>query len=450
MPQINRLRKIGILGHYGVHNLGDEAIVTAVIQSVRRFLPDAAICCFCLYPDDTQQRHGVPSFPIRQVKGRSASGPARGRSGSIDADRLPISVRERLKRVLRLVPGLLGLARSVRHLLQKVGTMVREPLFLVQSAKHLIDVDLIVVAGSGQLTSLFGGAFFFPFDLLKWTLLAKLTGTRVAFLSMGAGPIETILSRRFIRLALSMADYRSFRDNSARELIERIGVRGSNPVFPDLAFNLRLSYSSKDPGCGGSRVLVGINPIPYYDYRYWPKTDAEKYQTYMRKLVQFSRWLIDEGYSVLFFGTTVNTDGLVVDDINAVLNENSHFSPGSNLRRAQVSSVAEIVACMANCEMIVASRFHGVVIACIMGLPVIGLSYHPKTSDMMTYCGQGEYCLDIEKFDLASIKETFTQLEKNRAAVRTQLGHRTARLRERLEAQYQELFCVQPGGAEAI
>ena len=52
--------KVGIFGHYGNANLGDEAITRAAIQSVRRHIPGAEIACFSINPADSEarQRHG--------------------------------------------------------------------------------------------------------------------------------------------------------------------------------------------------------------------------------------------------------------------------------------------------------------------------------------------------------------------------------------------------------
>ena len=45
-------------------NLGDGAIMDAVISNIRRRLPDAPIYGITMHPVDTLQRHGMPSYPI--------------------------------------------------------------------------------------------------------------------------------------------------------------------------------------------------------------------------------------------------------------------------------------------------------------------------------------------------------------------------------------------------
>ena len=56
---------VGIFGHYGNHNLGDESIIQASISQVRKRLPAVEVCCFSLRPGDSSRRHQVEAYSIR-------------------------------------------------------------------------------------------------------------------------------------------------------------------------------------------------------------------------------------------------------------------------------------------------------------------------------------------------------------------------------------------------
>ena len=58
--------KIGLLHHIGGGNLGDDATQAAVLQNIRTRWPRAQLFGFSANPADTQQRHGIPSYPIRR------------------------------------------------------------------------------------------------------------------------------------------------------------------------------------------------------------------------------------------------------------------------------------------------------------------------------------------------------------------------------------------------
>src|SRR5207245_7460390 len=67
--------RIGVFGHVGSQNLGDEALIAAVLQNVRRRYPEAELRGFTGRPHDTEQRHRIPAFPIRRMNGRPATTP---------------------------------------------------------------------------------------------------------------------------------------------------------------------------------------------------------------------------------------------------------------------------------------------------------------------------------------------------------------------------------------
>ena len=60
-----------------------------------------------------------------------------------------------------------------------------QALWTVRTARMLI------IPGTGLLTDAYGLKGSGPYNLLKWTLLAKLCGCEIVFISVGAGPIYT-------------------------------------------------------------------------------------------------------------------------------------------------------------------------------------------------------------------------------------------------------------------
>ncbi len=62
-----RVFRVGILGSYGGMNLGDEAILQAIVQELRRSLP-TEITVFTRDPEDTLKRHQVErAVPVREM-----------------------------------------------------------------------------------------------------------------------------------------------------------------------------------------------------------------------------------------------------------------------------------------------------------------------------------------------------------------------------------------------
>lgn len=58
-------KMVAILHHAGGGNLGDDAIIEAVISNIQRRWPGVKIIIFSMNPDDSTRRHGVRAYPIR-------------------------------------------------------------------------------------------------------------------------------------------------------------------------------------------------------------------------------------------------------------------------------------------------------------------------------------------------------------------------------------------------
>jgi len=57
------MSRIVLSGYYGFHNLGDEAVLAATVQELRRLRPDAEITVLSASPGETRRTHGVESVP---------------------------------------------------------------------------------------------------------------------------------------------------------------------------------------------------------------------------------------------------------------------------------------------------------------------------------------------------------------------------------------------------
>jgi polysaccharide pyruvyl transferase WcaK-like protein len=316
-------------------------------------------------------------------------------------------------------------------------SVLAEPKFLLQSYRRLKGAQLLLAAGGQQLNDGYGGPWGYPFTLYKWTLLAKLTGTKVALLSVGAGPIDSPLSKFFFRRTLNMVDYRSYRDAISSKLMASLGIKGEHPVFPDLVYSLRLP-EPKPSAAGSQRVVVGTNPVPFFGAHYWPTPDEGRYQEYVHKFAKFAEWLDKNGRSVLFFPTQVRADVITINDIRAAMNGSGN-SPNL-LARQPIQNLEDLVSEISRADLIVANRYHAILISLMMNKPVLGIAYHEKSRALLEQAGQGDYVLNIEDFKTEELIERLEALEANAPALKKRIGERMAPLRKALEEQYDAVF----------
>jgi len=439
------LRRIALLSPpIGNGNLGDEAIVAAVIQNIRRCQPHAAIYVISPNPDETRKRHGIEAYPIasmpRQVPGLEGDDSST-RVVQMTTRPRDIGLWKRARAVLRRFPLVYRLLKVIHAMPNTALALLRELAFLTASWKQLKDTDLIVLAGSGPLCDHWYGPFHYPYTIFKWSLLAKASRIPMAFLSVGAGPLRSRLSRLLVRASLALASYRSARDVTSRQILDDLGLFGETPVFPDLAYGLEIALPP--PRRRSHRAIVGVNPFPHFDPRFWPESDPVKYQRYITCLASFTTWLIHNDYRVLLFPTQIRADVRVIHDLKRLISHDT-ANLTQSLLELPIHDVPELLSALALTDVVVATRFHGILLSFLLNRPVLGISNHHKMSDLMRSMGQSQYLLDIDSITFESLTDRFTLLESNREAVTRELAHHVTEFRRALDQQYTALLSTSP------
>jgi len=224
---------------------------------------------------------------------------------------------------------------------------------------------------------------------------------------------------------------------ASRELIEAAGHRGPGAVYPDLAFSLAGALQARSPAA--DPPVVGINPMPVYDRRYWCVHDNSLYEDYVTELARFADTLITAGRRVVLWSTQPRDELVVVDVLDAL----EARRPGGIDRTAMTRAprtVAELVAALRELDVAVATRFHGVVMALWTGLPTLAICYHRKQDDLMRDVGQGDYSLVFERLDADELVARYYRLEADLGSARNTIRGRVEQYRRELDEQYDGLF----------
>lgn len=358
------------------------------------------------------------------------------RGGSLTS---PIrNIAGKLKAALQKVPFAYRLARSVVLLPRGIARLGSEIGFLWRSRSVLKGVDLLLIAGSNQFLDNFGGVWGNPYTLLKWTLLAKFAGTKVAYVSVGAGPLTAALSKAMSRFAAAFADYRSFRDEQSRALLFGSEQRKPPLVYPDLAFSLPENGGERVPErlrARRSKPTVGINLMAIYYERYWHAPDREKYRRYVDQVAQFSAFLVRGGYPAFFFGTQPY-DERVIDDVAdamAGMGLNREQVPG---RAKQGNTVADLMATIRRADIVVATRFHATVLALHAHRGVLGMCYHPKGVELLQVMDQHDFAFNLGDFRGEDLERAFLRLCGNLEQQIEKIRQRHAEYQRALDEQY--------------
>jgi polysaccharide pyruvyl transferase WcaK-like protein len=431
VPQATSAKRIGLLGPYGFGNLGDASIQEAVIHNIKRYLPNAEIFGFSLAPQDTENRHNIKSYPIVRM------------AHVTNDDESEVSLRQ--PTFMNKFRRMLTSPVLNNRITYRLWTIWKEINFILNSYKNLRTIDILIMSGGGQLDDYWGGVWGHPYTLFKWAILAKLSKTRLIFMSVGVDSIRFRLSRFFIKSSLLLSSYRSYREHNSLMVVEALGVKPGGRVYPDLAFSLPVIRDPIKNNAGSdTRPLIGVSPIAAMA---WTKIDDPVYQNYFNQLVSLVLWLVQNNYRVLFFPTQIKVDTPLIAELKErLINRGIIEFRKNEIIENRVLTVDDLIEQISKVDMIVASRLHGVILSLLMYKPVLAISYLKKVDLTMSDMGLSEYCLDVNQIDLPSLIMKFQLLESNAEAITIQIKDKVSSYTKALDDQYGYLFANrQPG-----
>jgi polysaccharide pyruvyl transferase WcaK-like protein len=413
-------KKIALLHHTGCGNLGDDAIIDAVVGSIRRRWDNTQFVVFSMNPDDTMRRHGIPSLPIRRYTW-SSNPKSAGEAARSATNGVLNSLKRPLKKLVRIVRGAFA-----------------EIAVLIESYRALRSIDVLIVSGGGQLTER-GGPWSFPYALFVWSVLAKLVGVRLLFLNVGAGPLNHRLSKFFIPQALRRAEYVSFRDQPSHDLATEIGYSGESYVCPDNVYGLDVRSLDAPAPSAQQPPVVGISPMPFpfSDLLEYPANAAAIQQELVDKIAEFSALVSKQGYSLRFFASDLRSDPAVIEDVRRILQERHKILTPEYVA---IDSVEELLSEMSQMDYIVTCRFHGAVFAHLLNKPILTISHHPKVANLMDALGMSRFCVEMTAFDPTQLFDKFTLLTAETATIKRDLAATLTDLRRKSSSQFDRLF----------
>ena len=392
--------KIGIFGLFGSGNVGNDGSLEAMLAFLRRARPDAELICICAW---------VPGAP------------------------------EKVAADFQLTAIPLALPKPVGGLLRTLDTLSlrvpRQLASLVRAIRHARSMDMLIVPGTGMLDDFTDRPSGMPLALFGWCFAAKLYGARIAFVSVGAGPIQHPISRWLIKSAAKMARYRSYRDNKSKAFMESIGFDTRNDaVFPDIAFKLPAPPSRDGRGSGDEPLTVGVGVMTYLGWRAAEICGAAIYATYLGKITQFVLWLLDHGHFVRIL-VGQDADSRVVADLLARVALARPDLPQKRLLGEPSHSLHDLMHQIAETDVVVATRFHNVVCALKLGKPTLSIGYGQKHDALMAEMGLGGFCQHIENLDLDLLTAQFTRLVSDRQLHERRIREINIVYQERLDHQ---------------
>lgn len=402
-----RTVKVALYGHFGSGNIGNDSTLQAALENMRELLPSARFTCVCNGPEDVHERFGVEAVPINYFDVRSKQHAVRSKWA-------------KLKR--------------------KIAWPIREARLWVDRIRWFRGVDLFVIVGTGAVDDMaVATPWDAPFALYKWCKCAKSGGARVAFLSVGVGPIVHPVSRFLMLRALRVADFRSYRETSAVQYLAAARFDTHvDAITPDLVFSLRATPSVPF-GNASNQKTIGLGLINYFGWRNDTDAGEQVFHRYLSHMKRFATHLVEQGYRIRILHGDV-TDQRAVEDVMSHLCVTFPSGRGDLFVAEPIGNVDDLIRQLAQVQVVVASRFHNVLCSLMAERPVVSIGYHEKNRLLMSDVGLRDYCQDIDTLDYGHLVDQFTTCWERRVLLSQQVHSKLDGYRARLDAQYRELL----------
>lgn len=311
-------KKIVISGWYGFGNIGDEAILQALIEIFRRQWKQCDITVLSFRPSYTIQTQQVNAVY-----------------------QLPENVRRWIKSILtfKIFPTL----------------------------KAIADCDLFILGGGGFLTDWQPEV---PFQWLSQARIAKFFGKETTLYGIGAGPFTTKRGKSITRIYIAKyIDSVTVRDSySYSALVDDVGVNAdkvritNDPVF-SLDIHNDLNTQRKN--------VIGINLVELFKFRSFTGGD-KKFRRYVEDLKDILRFI-----QTNFPEFELECVPLFEKDTEFFL---KYFSPEfPSITIIDVGSYADLVKRLYGYKLFIGTRFHAIVFGIMTKTPLFGIVYHTKS-----------------------------------------------------------------------
>lgn len=362
------MSRIVLSGYYGFGNAGDEAVLAAILASLRRQIPGAEYAVLSVDPAATTRLHDVPAF--HRARPREVLAALRGcdlfisGGGSLLQDVTSLSsllfylAQIRLARMLR---------RPVMIYAQGIGPLLR-PAARRLTARTLRTVNCITVRDAGSAA------------LLRQIGLG------------GSDPPVEVTADPVFALAPAASEW------AAREIERVIAQTEGVRIAPETAAAVRARAGGQP---GDELPLLGIS------VREWPGLAAKL------DLLSDVIWETSEaiGAVPVYFPLQASQDMAACRQLAA--RSGGVVLPGEY-------SPGEWMALTGRMQLFLGMRLHALIFAAAMGVPLVGLTYDPKVTALLARLGT-KPAASLPDLDAAAVRQVLADTWNDRARRSVQL-----------------------------
>jgi len=187
------------------------------------------------------------------------------------------------------------------------------------------------------------------------------------------------------------------------------------------------------------RFVVGLGVMAYAGKYSVARPSNAIYLAYLENLATFIRWLLAEGNDIRLLSGDL-ADMHARQELRDLLRERLPATDEEHIIDEPIYSVEDLLSQVVATDIVVATRFHNVLLALLCNKPVISISFHHKCDSLMSAMGLSEYCLDINDLKADKLIEKFCDLKTNANEIKPSIREKAREFREALDEQYKLIF----------
>jgi len=433
------VKKILITDHYPL-NKGIVAVLIAIINSLKRFVPNAEFTVLSYSPEVTPRFNKVKILPpLIKLE------PSEGLPKLINMLRLfYIIIVSTTWAILQKVSCafanfiIKGLNIEKKEILQEYAKSS-----LILSAGGILD-PACGMSGLGILTQ-FYSAF-----------IAKLLGKPFMIYAYSVLPFKHLSWKRFFFKLVSLvswnkADLITLRDDLSRRALQDLGVtKPATYVTADPALLLdsekqeRVNEILFQEGVVSTegRPLIGMTPVDlergthqsgvqwahyHYPFSLNPYAEHKKYE---KALAQIADYLIEKLNAIIIF-VPMNFKGHPSDDrpiACRIIEKMKHKESVKIIVNEYTAEEQKGI--FGQMDLLIGTRMHSLILATPMLVPVIGIAYENKVEAFMERTGQKKWVCDLYGINAEDLINKINELWHTRDEIRRNLKPKIKALQE--------------------
>jgi len=168
------------------------------------------------------------------------------------------------------------------------------------------------------------------------------------------------------------------------------------------------------------------------------KIAAEIRDSYLSAMTGLVCWLADHGHQIRLLAGD-SQDLTVIDEVLSRVRQDRPDLPQAAMLAEPALTISELMSQLSTVETVVATRYHTVLCALMLGKPTLAVGYADKFGPLMADMGLADFCQSASSPDLERMTEQFTALQAAAAKLRPRMAQRTANNRVQSRMQFDEM-----------